>query len=260
MRCYEPGLKGRHPIRILLAVSILAFSQVQAQSPERPDRDASREEIREYRIALKKHRQATRDGARRENNLMVGIAPSMNLFFHEADSNPHIDETAPCLGVNVAYRTHFFPKLGVKAGSQIFMGTSTVSSVHDTTYSEYGARYSDLRSSSGDIGTVYGFNTSVQGILGPFGRFALEPGVGLTWGGQSTDSVALSGEAGSSTYVPQGHFSYLNGILGASLFLGHRDQFNISPAVIVGFAQGTRDSFQVQFNLALTYAIRLPKK
>ncbi|HKP94113.1 MAG TPA: hypothetical protein VJ385_00010 [Fibrobacteria bacterium] len=243
--------------KTLISGSLSAFSFLQAELPPRPPADATRQEIREYRLAVRQARREMRDAARREDNIVIGIAPSYIGITHDAGGDPRVEEALPVLGVTAAYRTHFKPKLGIKAGSQFFTGTSEVTWI-DRSANPYDYGYPE--ESRGSRGSTYGINTSVQLILGPFGRFAIEPGAGITWGGRSADTVVLSGGAGDILYRQESHYSFYNGVLGASLFLGSRDQMNISPALIVGFSPARRDDVQFQFTLGLTYAFRIEKE
>ena len=246
------------PFPLLVALPLLcAAPQPHAAEPGRPPRYSSRETIREYRIALKQARNAVRDSARRENNILIGIAPSVDLIRQDPGGEPRIEENASCLGFTVGYRTHFLPVLGLKAGTQYFRGSTHAAWTNGPPIGDN--YYAYETTSEGSQGTTYGFNTTIQAIFGPFGRLTLEPGAGMTWGAHTADSVLLTGEAGNRMQPLVSHFAFYDGILAASLYFGSRDQYDISPSILFGFSPALRSMVKYQFNLALVYAFRIPK-
>ncbi len=248
----------------LLALAfILLASRAHAAPPPRPPEDADLEDIRAYRIAVKKERLAVRDSARREDNLVISVAPFFCTFNQGWNTEPTAKEDLVSLAFSLGYRTHFKNKLGIKAGAQFFTAETQITQYFHVPYAPgtsdyYGDGYE--YSSSGSAGKTYGVNASAQAILGPFGRFALEPGLGVSWGGHTVDTVALSGDAGDRIFVQRSHFSYYSVILGGALYLGGRDEFSISPSLSMGYQPGASGSTMFQGGVALGYAIQLPKR
>ena len=164
------------------------------------------------------------------NNFLVGIAPGIiNITSSGNAGNGDTTEELPTLGLTVGYRTHFLKKLGVKVEYQVFAGTPTITVPDDRSFGTgviYGTR---------DVaydGNLFVMNAVAQMEIGPLGRFVIEPGVGYSWMNHSKT------KAGNGALAPikvaDSHQAFYNGTLGAGLYIGNRDQFTLSAALMVG--------------------------
>lgn len=150
----------------------------------------------------------------------------------------------------LGYRNHISRKLGFKTALYYHTGMTTVS--RDYPYVDSGYwRYQ----SHGSKGTTSGFEAMGQVVLGPLGRFAIEPGIAYGLGWHSAKAISLSGNGGD-TYTPKPRFSTLAGVVGASLYLGAHDQINPSGWISVGKVLGEEDAVVFQLNIGFTVAFR----
>jgi hypothetical protein len=107
---------------------------------------------------------------------------------------------------------------------------------------------------NGTKGTTSGFDALAQMILGPFGRFAFEPGLIYGMGWHSAKAISLDGDR-NDTYTPKPRYTYVSGVLGASLFLGRHDQIYPSGWIAIGKMLGD-DAVVFQMGAGFSMAFR----
>lgn len=235
----------------------LALAGAPADTAPPPDRDtaAVRGEILRIEKERKEVDRALRVERRKRHHLLVGFGAGFLLIEEgwqfERDTI-RITELAPALGFGIGYRRHLARKLGLRLGTRAFLGPTLVNLTYDK--SEGGAfRIPDVVTSNGAEGVSYFLNASGQAIIGPLGKIVLEPGIGFTAGGHSAESIHLEGDAGESDYRPQAAYFSLNGIMGASVYLGKEERSNLTVAILFGVGSESRIYYQV--NAAYDFAI-----
>lgn len=216
----------------------------------RRERLATRERGYQARYQRRLAQNAVRDSARRRDNLILGAGLSLQNIAYGWSDDTSDTETAPSLGLMLGYRNHIARKLGFKTALYYHTGMTTVN--REYPYGPYGYSY---RHSDGSKGTTSGFEAMGQAVLGPLGRFAIEPGIAYGLGWHSAKAISLSGYM-NDTYTPKPRFSTLAAVLGASLYLGAQDQINPSGWVSVGKVLGEDDAAVFQLNLGFTVAFR----
>jgi hypothetical protein len=100
-------------------------------------------------------------------------------------------------------------------------------------------------------------DASVQMILGPFGRFAIEPGFFYGYGWHTARTIRMGNDGVNDvSYNPRPRFSVAGMMLGTSLFLGSRDQFCPTGQLSFGKALGTADAAVFTAGLGFTFAFQ----
>jgi hypothetical protein len=251
------------PIPIDTGESLTPYPEAMPKPTAKPSRAESRAAQKREKIAANERgyqaryqrrlaQNAVRDSARRRDNLILGAGLSLqHIAFGWTDNTGDTTdtETAPSLGLMLGYRNHFSRKLGFKTALYYHTGVTTVEREYETASWIYSNR------SSGSKGTTSGFEAMGQLVLGPLGRFAIEPGIAYGLGWHSAKAISLSGYT-NDTYTPKPRFSTLSAVLGASLYLGAQDQINPSGWVSVGKVMGEDDALVFQMNLGFTVAFR----
>lgn len=219
------------------------------------NRDAIRAERRERRLAI----HASRDSARRLDNFYFGAGLVRSQYEAFAGSDSVVTESSAPLGIWFGYRTHFARFLGFRAGGLAHFGSTEVTHGEEDpvlfgTLSTY-----PVAGSKGMTGEI---DASAQAILGPFGRFAVEPGVYYGFGWHTAKSIRLDGEYGygygypQRTYEPRPRFSVAGVMLGASLFFGSRDQYNLIGSLSAGKALGSADATVSSAGIGFNFAFQ----
>jgi hypothetical protein len=206
---------------------------------------------------------AERDSCRQRHHLLIGAKMG---FVSVQDNGPLFDtlELDAAGGVLAAYRIHFAPKLGIKIGSEFLLGqTEQILLVHESVYEEHqddanpdSAGYYERE--VGESGVTFLIGPSAQLVIGPFGRFNIEPGAAFTWVRHSAKTMEF-GTKGGRGYPLQKDWSFVEGILGASLYLGRRDQFEITGAVRVGVSPARPEMISTRMNAGFGYAYDFPR-
>jgi hypothetical protein len=219
------------------------------------DREAIRAERRQRSLAI----HASRDSARRLDNFYFGAGLVRSQYEAFSGSDSEVTESSAPLGIWFGYRTHFARFLGLRAGGLAHFGSTEVTRGEEdpvlfATLSSY-----PVAGSKGMTGEI---DASAQAILGPFGRFTVEPGVYYGFGWHTATSIPLDSDYGygygypNRTYEPRPRFSVAGMMLGASLLFGSRDQYNLVGMLSVGKALGSADATVSSTGLGFTFAFQ----
>jgi hypothetical protein len=205
---------------------------------------------------------AARDSCRQRHHLLLGAKMGAASIQH---NGPVFDtlELDFAAGILTAYRTHFAPKLGIKIGSEFLLGqTEQLLLVHESLWEKHlgdanpdSARY--YQGEVGETGVTFLIGPSAQLVIGPFGRFNIEPGAAFTWVVHTADKMEF---ATKRSYPLQKDWSFVEGILGASLYLGSRDQLEIAGAVRVGISPSRPEMISTRINAGVGYAYEYPRR
>jgi hypothetical protein len=203
-----------------------------------------------------------RDSCRQRHHLLIGAKLGFASIQHDG---PIFDtlELDAAGGILAAYRTHFAPKLGIKIGTELLLGqTEQILLVHESLWEKHqgdanpdSAEY--YQREVGETGVTFLIGPSAQLVIGPFGRFNIEPGAGFTWVVHTADNMEF---ATKRSYPLQKDWSFLEGILGASLYLGRRDQFEITGAIRVGMSPARPEMISTRINAGFGYAFDFPRR
>jgi hypothetical protein len=231
----KPGLSARERVRRARSI----------------DREAIRAERLERRAAIN----VSRDSARRLDNFYLGAGLVRAQYSAYSGSDTEMTESSSPLGIWFGYRTHFARFLGLRTGGLVHFGsTQVVRGEEDPVLFSTLSSYPD----EGSNGMTFEIDASAQAILGPFGRFSVEPGVYYGFGWHTAKSIPLTYGygSGSQVYQPRPRFSVAGMMLGASLFFGNRDQFNLMGTLSVGKALGSADATVSSAGLGFCFAFQ----
>jgi hypothetical protein len=219
----------------------------------RQERIAEREAYREERLQRRAAIRASRDSARRLDNFYLGAGLASSQYAAHSGTDSEFTETSSPMGIWFGYRTHFARMLGLRVGGLAHFGSTEVErgSV-DPIFpsSSYGYQ------ASGSRGMTFEIDASAQAILGPFGRFTLEPGFFYGFGWHTAKYIELDNGFGNPRYEPRPRFSVAGWMLGASLLFGSRDQFSPTGQLAFGKALGSADAAVFTMGLGFTFAFQ----
>lgn len=224
-----------------------------ARIAERDALIARRDAIRAERLERRAVIQAARDSCRRLDNFYVGAGLVSSQYTAFAGSDSEATETSAPIGIWFGYRMHFARTFGYRIGGLAHFGPTEVERNRPDPYypmNGYGYHASGSRGMTGEI------DASAQMILGPFGRFAIEPGVFYGFGWHTAKSIPLDDGYAGLSYEPRPRYSVAGGMLGISLFLGNRDQFCPTGLLSLGKALGSADAMVFTAGLGFTFAFQ----
>lgn len=158
------------------------------------------------------------------HRFLIGLSPSFGFIEHAEIDSGGLLEFVPAAGLGLAWQGGLRPGLGWKLSAHADIGPSIIFS----SWEEEG----DSSATPGPDAAVRAFHAGLQAVLGSR-RFKLEPGIGLTVGNHSEDSLWV-GLYGNHPRDPDDPFLLVDGILGASLAFGEREQFVFSGSVTLG--------------------------
>jgi hypothetical protein len=221
------------------------------------DREAIRAERRERIVAIR----ASRDSARRLDNFYIGVGLVRSQYEAFSGSDSEVTESSAPFGIWFGYRTHFARFMGLRAGGLAHFGSTEVARGEEDP-----VLFASLSSypTAGSRGMTGEIDASAQAILGPFGRFTVEPGVYYGFGWHTAKSIPLDADYGYNygygngpgTYEPRPRFSVAGMMLGASLSFGNRDQYNLMGQLSVGKALGTAHATVSSTGLGFSFAFQ----
>lgn len=227
------------------------LSRAEARAALRREKAAERQRLLAGSYERRLAQNAVRDSSRRRDNLLLGGGFSLQHLAFSMFDDTSDTETAPSLGILIGYRNHSSRKLGVKTSLYYHTGITTVDRDYPYKPGNYGYNHA-----YGSKGTTSGFEAVGQAVLGPFGRFAFEPGIAYGMGWHSAKAIGLSGDDGADTYYPKPRFTTLAAVGGVSLYLGRYDQINPTGWISLGKALGVDDGLMFQVNVAFVMAFR----
>ena len=192
-----------------------------------------------------------RDSARRLDNFYLGAGLSGAFFFNGAFTDTGTTEIAPVVDFQFGYRSHFSRRLGGRLGGLLRIAPGPhFHQLGPDSVVEGGHAY--LRRIDGDGYLLTGVQLRGQIIFGPFHRFALEPGLALGYNWNFPGTVKPY--EGTRSITPVSRFSTVAVILGASLYLGSRDQWNPTGFISVGGMPGSAGGVDIEGGAGLTFA------
>ncbi len=234
--------------------------QVQDEIPD--PRTERRERLLTQRKKLLEIRQRVaevRDSSRRAGHLLVGLVGAYHATEIDSGDHIHVQIADPFGGILVGYRKHFMRGLGWQMSSQILVGKTRVDFSEDSSSRASNYYYSDYQYETHTFaenpGTTTVVNTMANLILGPMGRFTLEPGLGFTWGSNSADQVVLQFSDGPQAMPLRKHFSYYDLALGASVYLGKTDRHVLHAGLIGGRDIAKPQEWHYEFNVGYQFAL-----
>lgn len=189
----------------------------------------------------------------KKNCFQIGILADYYGGIRHAGENPFFLTQGLQLGVESDYRKNIFRFLGFRIGNRLAAGLPEFSIFRDSSVEKNQSHSTFEYESKGKAGWLFSTTPYFVLTLGPFGRrVSLEPGMGLTWGWVTTESVQLEGSAGAYAYSPPKHFFYINGRFSVSLIFGVENRFNL----LLGgqFGMNPNNSVQFQLGPTLTYS------
>ncbi|MDB5047202.1 MAG: hypothetical protein JWO30_273 [Fibrobacteres bacterium] len=202
------------------------------------------------------HGQEVRAQARSAHNLFIGIGPAISIATEFKENSTAF--LSPGTGLSLGYRRHFRKRLGFKAESQIAFGPTYAT--FDSIVAPANGRDESIVSSGGWGGQTILFNAGGALVIGPFGRFNFEPGLGVAWGRHTVDSIGVRGSAGDMKVSSERILTSVNYSVALSLLLGKKDEYDLGIGQILGFNLDPPGGpeFLGQFYLRLSYAFQFP--
>ncbi len=236
------------------------MTHISAEVIEPPPTGASREEVREYRRKVNTQKLIKRDEGRRRNNVFIGQFFSINTVLSKLE-NDYSDETATLeissasVGLLIGYRTHIAKKFGFKSSIQMAISPTMVSLVIDKSYTARNNTYIDFYTSNGSEGMTYTTEIKTNLIIGPFWRFAIEPGIGYSYVSYSDKTIYLEGDAGDGYMDLEPNLQFISALIDCSLMLGQADQWNINFGINLGAEMDDSSYTQLGVNMGITYSL-----
>lgn len=192
----------------LFCLFLIAVACVSAQSTP-TETEAHRDSVRAELQAEKRQARSLREAELYQLNLCLGGTLELGLYGFKSKFSSHEDATlvdGP-VGLTLGLRKHFSRLLGWQGHGQFLFSPNTQA----------------------------GFlNAEARLIFGPFGRFAIEPGAGYSYGWYSRHSHETSGYDTSTQYLQAFVFCP-----GATFFLGARDALTLSAGPKIGWGLRT---------------------
>lgn len=242
----DPSFPGEPP----QAKPLTPQTRAQAREAIRRARAEERGRILEDRLSRRRAAGSVRDSVRRLGNFTIGAGLSIHGLVFEKPGDTVDTETSPGVGLTMGYRSHMAPKLGMKTLLHYRTGFTMVERAYESGNLAYQDRETGIK------GTTSGFDALAQVILGPLGRFAVEPGIAYAFGWHSAESIPLDlYGTGRDAYRPLPRFTVVSAVMGATLYLGRYDHINPTGYISVGKVIG-HDGIAVSMNAAFSMAFR----
>lgn len=224
-------------VALLLILSAL-LSGTAGASPESPGDPESKAE-------------AAADPAGRRDRIYAALGASATSYIFYGDTATTVSSLAGALWVG--WQRQYRPRMGLRAGAFMHLGpTQVVRDMNDSSRIILGGRYE----THGEGGRAAVIETQVQAVFGPFAHLTLEPGVNWGLGWHTADSIPTEG-SGRRYYSPPPHFSFLGGLLGASLGFGRFDRFAVTAQGSLGKVLGRPQALAFALGAGLRVAIRI---
>ncbi|MDB5047201.1 MAG: hypothetical protein JWO30_272 [Fibrobacteres bacterium] len=244
------------PFLALMLSLIAAAPAVHGQAPDsaQPSTPAA---TREEKRAMKVRTDKVRREARMGHNFLIGAGP---VFCLEAPLVSQADTKveSPGLGISLGYRTQLKEKIGFKGESKFYLASTYVSAIRDSLGSPHVTNH-PFSSFDGYKGQTVLIETLGSMVIGPFGRFTLDPGLGFTWIRHSLDSIGVTGDAGDFQVPLVRSLTTVDLSLAASMLLGKRDEYNLSVGEILGINTASAKDGFIQVFFGFSYAFQFPK-
>ncbi len=196
---------------------------------------------------------AERDSARRMDNLYLGVGTSLALFTSDPGADTGYMDLDICFDLLFGYRRHFTPQLGLRLGTLLRIGPQPDRIITPPSHLDSLGR-PDTDEGQAEGGIFLGVQARAQAILGPFGRFTLEPGLAVGYDRISARTIKWFDQA--SAQLPTQQFATVAAVLGASMFLGPSDQINPTAFISVGRRSGSAFGTNVEGGVGIALAFR----